>query len=150
MKLCSLEKKLYNLEQSRLHNTPEADRTFERFAMVAEDLRREGIPEDELSTRALCFIATDWNNPFDMWRIMGFLISTRKELGAKWTELDDTDELRQNLIPQLRERGVSTAENTRLISGDFPPSDFDRELANELCRYTLFQMDHEEEVNKGD
>lgn len=149
MRICTLEKKLDQLEQSRLHNTREADRIFERFALVAEDLKKENIPEDELSTRALCFIATDWSNPHDMWRIMGFLISTRQELGAKRTELDDTDGFREKLIPLLRDRGVSTAENTRRISGDFPPSDFDRELANELCRYTLFQMEHEEEVNKG-
>lgn len=118
---------------------------YNRCKKIAEDLRKQNLPEEDLSTRDLCVLAMDWDNEYDLFRVMRFVVILRKEFGSQFQEHDDTDEFREKLIPMLQARGVSTAENTRMPSdmGRIPGGE-DRDVMNELSRYLAYSVDNSE------
>ncbi len=139
MTIHALNKRICTLEHTRLSSQKEPT-FYEMLSSFADDLQNEAAPDDEHYTAHTCLLAVDWSNPFDLWRVLGLAVSLREDMGLWGVHSDKPDEFRRNLSRLLQERGVSTAENTTMLSGTFPSSEHDVKLANELSRCLSYRM----------
>lgn len=144
----NIEKRLTQLEQQA---RPAHFDTHVKFRAgmkgIADTLRAQDIPDEDLSTMDLCVLAIDWENIFDYFRVLRFIVATRSEFNSKFTEHDDTDEFRARLMARVKARGISTAENTFIPDPAFNHHHIlqgeDRAVANELCRFLCYWMDND-------